>query len=109
MDETTIRSTLKAMLDDHDDSVAELAGDDVGDDSQLSSDAGEAITSAERNKAVLDSLADQRAQAAAALGRLDEGTYGTCASCGKQIPQARLTARPEAALCVSCQQELEHA
>lgn len=97
------------MLAGHDDSVAELAGDDVGDDSQRSSDAGEAITSAERNKALLDSVADQRAQAVAALRRLADGTYGTCTRCGKQIPQARLDARPEAAMCVQCQEKVERA
>lgn len=107
MDEQAIRDQLEKMIAEHDASVAELAGDDDGDDGQQMSDAGEAITSAERNKAVLDSLADQRAQAVAALERLDAGTYGVCTSCGKQIPAARLEARPEAALCVQCQEKSE--
>ena len=38
----------------------------------------------------------------AALARVDAGTYGTCESCGKPIPQARLEAVPEATLCVAC-------
>ncbi len=36
------------------------------------------------------------------LVRLDEGTYGLCASCGKPIPTARLDLVPWAALCVPC-------
>jgi RNA polymerase-binding protein DksA len=38
----------------------------------------------------------------AALKRIDEGTYGVCASCGDDIPVARLKAVPTTALCVGC-------
>ena len=37
-----------------------------------------------------------------ALGRMEEGTYGTCVRCGEEIAPARLEARPEAALCIDC-------
>lgn len=37
-----------------------------------------------------------------ALLRLEEGVYGECQSCGATIPDARLAARPETTLCVSC-------
>lgn len=37
-----------------------------------------------------------------ALARLDAGTYGVCARCGKPIPAARLEARPFATHCVAC-------
>ena len=36
----------------------------------------------------------------AALGRLDAGTYGTCAACGSRIADERLDAIPSTALCV---------
>jgi DnaK suppressor protein len=39
-----------------------------------------------------------------ALARLDSGSYGTCVSCGDAIPIERLSAIPEAARCVGCQQ-----
>jgi DnaK suppressor protein len=35
-----------------------------------------------------------------ALGRLDGGTYGTCISCGRQIPPERLELVPETPYCV---------
>jgi RNA polymerase-binding protein DksA len=35
-----------------------------------------------------------------ALRRLDEGTYGTCAVCGKPIPVERLELVPETPYCV---------
>jgi DnaK suppressor protein len=37
-----------------------------------------------------------------AFERLDDGTYGACAECGKAIPVARLDALPYATLCVEC-------
>ncbi|MCB7135598.1 TraR/DksA family transcriptional regulator [Cellulosimicrobium marinum] len=38
----------------------------------------------------------------AALARLDAGTYGVCARCGRPIPAERLEARPTATACVAC-------
>jgi DnaK suppressor protein len=35
-----------------------------------------------------------------ALARIDEGTYGTCAICGAEIPEERLAAVPYATLCI---------
>jgi RNA polymerase-binding transcription factor DksA len=37
-----------------------------------------------------------------ALKRLDDGTYGTCASCGSSITDARLDAMPGTARCIDC-------
>lgn len=42
-----------------------------------------------------------------ALKRLDEGTYGTCASCGKLIGKPRLEAVPWARYCIKCQELAE--
>ena len=44
----------------------------------------------------------------AALAHIDAGTYGICETCGETISAARLTARPTARRCVSCQERLEH-
>ena len=41
----------------------------------------------------------------AALERIAEGTYGQCASCGTEIPAARLRAIPYTAFCVTCARE----
>jgi len=45
---------------------------------------------------------DQLAEIEHALHKFEEGTYGLCDSCGKQIDPARLEALPQAALCMSC-------
>jgi len=42
-----------------------------------------------------------------ALKRLVRGTYGVCEMSGKQIPKARLEARPFARFTVECQNEIE--
>ena len=42
------------------------------------------------------------AEVDAALGRVDAGTYGVCARCGRPIAEARLEARPTARTCVGC-------
>jgi DnaK suppressor protein len=39
----------------------------------------------------------------AALARLDDGSYGTCARCGRAIGSERLEALPWAAHCIECQ------
>lgn len=38
----------------------------------------------------------------AALGRIGDGTYGTCLKCGEPISEARLEAVPYAPLCKTC-------
>ena len=45
---------------------------------------------------------DEVRQIRVALGRIDDGTYGTCASCGGQISETRLTAVPYTSTCIGC-------
>jgi DnaK suppressor protein len=44
-----------------------------------------------------------------ALKRIEDGTYGKCITCGKEIPVARLEAVPWAAYCVEDQEKLDRA
>lgn len=43
----------------------------------------------------------------AALKRMDEGSYGTCTNCGREIPAERLEAYPWASLCIDCKRQSE--
>lgn len=42
-----------------------------------------------------------------ALDRIEDGTYGTCKSCGKEIPVERLEAIPSTTMCIECKKEDE--
>lgn len=42
-----------------------------------------------------------------ALKRIQDGTYGSCTQCGKQIPKKRLDALPNTELCIACQSKNE--
>ena len=57
-------------------------------------------------RAQTDALAQQAARhlvaIAAALVRVDDGTWGTCEACGRGIPPERLEARPTATTHVDC-------
>lgn len=44
---------------------------------------------------------------AKALDQIKNGTYGSCADCGKSIPPARLAAQPFAERCIDCATKAE--
>ena len=58
------------------------------------------------NREVLEKLSESERQEIqairAALGRIREGAYTECSSCGQEIPPQRLEAVPYTSLCVSC-------
>lgn len=65
-------------------------------------DVGAEAYNQELGSALLENEAYIRAEAVAALDRVDRGAYGTCERCGKNIPVARLEALPYARHCVGC-------
>ena len=46
---------------------------------------------------------------AAALARIDDGSYGDCLECGEPIADARLEVQPWADRCIDCQSAQEQA
>ncbi|HEU4852845.1 MAG TPA: TraR/DksA family transcriptional regulator [Telluria sp.] len=52
-------------------------------------------------------LATQLTAVRKALAKFDDDSYGMCEVCGNDIGFARLLARPEAPLCITCQSRLE--
>lgn len=61
----------------------------------------------EHHFASRERLTERLGRLAAALARLEDGTYGTCLVCGRAIGLARLRAIPEATTCVECQARAE--
>lgn len=63
------------------------------------------------NRELMFSLSDAERQRLidvdGALARIDEGGYGVCANCGREIGELRLEAVPWARFCVDCQELAE--
>lgn len=63
------------------------------------------------NQELLEALdvevAEELRQISRALQRIESGEYAHCASCGVNIPAARLQALPTTGLCVDCATEAE--
>ena len=57
----------------------------------------------DRPSAALDAADDDLRAVEAALGRLDDGSYGRCDVCGGSIPAESLTADPLARTCAQHQ------
>jgi DnaK suppressor protein len=81
--------------------------DDYGVGNHIADDATEVFTR-ERDLALQSNSQELLTQVEAALERMDEGRYGICARCGKQIAPDRLEALPYAIYCITCQSQVEH-
>jgi DnaK suppressor protein len=77
---------------------------------ETSADALDQIQHAVEREMALGTLARESAclrDARAALGRIDEGVFGTCLDCEEGISQKRLAAAPWAARCIACQERAD--
>ncbi|MSQ33487.1 MAG: conjugal transfer protein TraR [Dehalococcoidia bacterium] len=63
----------------------------------------------EQGLALTERLVGLLAEVRQALEKFGRGTYGTCDSCGNEVPFPRLEARPQASLCLVCQASKERA
>lgn len=115
MDANAARKRLEELLAELEASAQVLqhsGGADTGELSTLDqhpADSGTSLADADREEASLEVMLAQQERVRAALARVDAGTYGQCVDCGRQLPEERLDARPEADRCVDCQQKAEAA
>ena len=65
------------------------------DSSQVTAERGEA-------EALANTLRETLTEVEHAIAKFEEGTYGTCEGCGKEIAAARLEAMPAARFCIDC-------
>ena len=84
--------------------LAELVHDRQGQNDDDEHDPEGVTLSSEwsRLSALSDAAALELQQVNDALARVDAGTYGICAGCGRPIPDGRLEIRPFAEFCVAC-------
>lgn len=64
------------------------------------------ITTYSDEVSLVDRLQAELKDTKKALKAIDDGTYGTCKYCGKEIDQKRLEARPTSSSCISCKKQL---
>ncbi len=113
METENVRAQLQQALADLTSTSQTLEGEGAGESSELShfdqhpADTASELSDNDREIALLEANDARKAEIEAALARLDDGTYGRCVDCGKQIPPARLEVRPEAARCVEDQERFE--
>lgn len=91
--------------------LEELGADETGDLTgkmdfgDAFADAAAATAERTETMGIIDNLKHQLDDVDAALARVEDGTYGTCESCGEQISAARLEFRPMSVKCVNCKSE----
>lgn len=98
------REQLQATIRHHDIGGSSLV-EETGELMSSSADNHLADTASETFERELDEGLEEDAErqlheVEAALGRIEEGRYGTCEICGKKIPEERLEAIPWATLCI---------
>lgn len=75
--------------------------DDIG------TEEGEQAIEAEQleiSSSVEPALEDDLRDVDDALQKIEDGDYGICEDCGREIPRERLLALPQARLCMDCQE-----
>jgi DnaK suppressor protein len=97
---TTLREEHPGSLDDEVEEVAATADDHLANTAS-------ATLGREIDYTLGDNAEQVISEIDAALQRIEDGTYGVCASCGREIPPARLEANPWASLCIDCKRRAE--
>jgi RNA polymerase-binding transcription factor DksA len=88
------RASLQRQLAELGEGGEELSFDEgFADSSQVAAEQGEVRSLVANLRSLLDDV--ERA-----LGKLDDGSYGTCEECGQAIAAARLEAMPASRYCV---------
>jgi len=95
-----LREDHPGRIDDEVEEIAAIADNHPADTATATLDREIDYTLEENSARVLSEID-------AALRRIDDGTYGTCASCRQQIAVERLEAFPWASLCIDCKRQAE--
>jgi DnaK suppressor protein len=73
---------------------------DFLDQASMESDADFSLRLKERESRLMEKIRR-------ALEKLDEGNFGVCEKCGREISEERLKVRPMAVLCIRCKKKQE--
>lgn len=100
-----LQEEMRTLLEEAGKTVSEMTADntnfpDPNDRATQESDRNFELRIRDRERKLLNKIRE-------ALERIEEGTFGICESCGDQISEARLKARPVTTLCIDCKMEEE--
>jgi DnaK suppressor protein len=101
------RERLRAELNLAEEELHDLmrdAGDGAGNDQ---ADVGSSTFERDHEMSLANNARHMLEQTERALGRIENGSYGVCESCGQPIGKMRVMAYPRATLCLSCKQREE--
>jgi RNA polymerase-binding transcription factor DksA len=112
VDVQEVRLKLKAELDTLEARSGRLTRHLRREDEALPDDWEERGTSLSNDEVVeaLDLKTRARIDAIrAAIGRIDDGSWGECLECGRDIAPARILAVPTTRMCIKCASKANHA
>jgi DnaK suppressor protein len=97
--------TMVELLDEANRTVSDMTTHngnlpDPADRATLESDRNFTLRIRDRERKLIGKIKE-------ALQRIESGTYGICESCGEEISEARLKARPVTTLCIECKTKQE--
>jgi len=101
-----VQAAIDNLHDENPGTISDETGDDAVYDNHLA-DTATVTYDRELDYTLEENSEHVLAEIDAALKRIEDGTYGKCTNCGKQIPEERLEARPWATLCIDCQRQRE--
>jgi DnaK suppressor protein len=98
-------SRINELLNGAERTVAEMTDDnenfpDPNDRASLESDRNFELRIRDRERKLIAKMQE-------AIKRIDDGTFGLCESCGGNISEKRLQARPVTTLCIDCKTKEE--
>jgi RNA polymerase-binding protein DksA len=101
-----VEAALQNLHEETSGTLSEDAGEESAYDNHLADTATETYDR-ELDYTLEENAEHMLAEIDAALQRIDDGSFGRCTNCDKEIAPARLEARPWATLCIDCQRSRE--
>jgi RNA polymerase-binding protein DksA len=102
-----VEKAIANLRDDHPGAVEDEVEEIAGASGNHLAETATATLDREIDFTLEENSGQVLAEIDAALKRIEDGTYGTCTKCGREIPLERLEACPWAALCIDDAREAE--
>jgi RNA polymerase-binding protein DksA len=102
-----VEHSLESLRDGHPGSLDDEVEEGAGTNDNHLGEAASATLGREIDYTLEENSEELLAKIDAALQRIEDGTYGICTNCGREIQRERLEATPWAELCIDCKRLAE--